>query len=113
MIPLKVCLLLPGIKIMHDQEDNISIIYFRHCPLHCSVFLQVTDAMICSGDGGETRKSGCHGDSGGPFVCHLNGRWELHGAVSHGSSQCDSTTSYSVYARVVHFRKWIDGVMRQ
>ena len=112
MILLKVCLLLPGIKIMNVQEDNISIIYFRHCPLNCSVFLQVTDAMICSGDGGETT-SGCHGDSGGPFVCHINGRSELYGAVSHGSSRCDSSTSYSVYARVVHFRKWIDEAMRQ
>merc|ERR1719495_924978 len=28
-------------------------------------------------------RSGCHGDSGGPFVCKIGGRWESHGAVSH------------------------------
>ena len=74
---------------------------------------QVTDEMVCSGDGGNTRKSGCHGDSGGPFVCLLNARWELHGAVSHGSPRCSSTKSYSVFARVAHFKQWIDKIMSQ
>jgi len=84
-----------------------------HAKNYRNIRIPVTDAMVCSGDGGSTRKSGCHGDSGGPFVCHLNGRWELHGAVSHGSSRCDSTSSYSVYARVAYFKKWIDWAMRQ
>jgi len=75
--------------------------------------IPVTDAMICSGDGGETRKSGCHGDSGGPFVCQVNGRWELHGAVSHGSPRCSSRETYTVYARVTHFKNWIYEVMSQ
>jgi len=71
----------------------------------------VTNRMICSGDGGTTQKSGCHGDSGGPFVCQVNGRWELHGAVSHGSPRCKSTETYTVYARVAYFKKWIDNIM--
>merc|ERR1719494_1722992 len=53
-----------------------------HKKNYASIRIPVTDAMICSGDGGSSRRSGCHGDSGGPFVCNLNGRWELHGAVS-------------------------------
>ena len=67
--------------------------------------------MVCSGDGGESRRSGCHGDSGGPFVCKIGGRWELHGAVSHGSPRCKSTETYTVYARVAYFKKWIDNIM--
>jgi len=67
----------------------------------------ITDAMICSGDGGESRRSGCHGDSGGPFVCKIGDRWELHGAVSHGSPRCASTDTYTVFARVAHFKSWI------
>jgi len=78
-----------------------------------AIRIPVTDAMVCSGDGGNTRKSGCHGDSGGPFVCQIGGRWELHGAVSHGSPRCASTETYTVFARVAYFKKWIDNVMSQ
>jgi len=71
----------------------------------------LTDAMICGGDGGQSRKSGCQGDSGGPYVCNIGGRWELHGAVSYGSSVCDSRQTYTVFARVAHFRQWIEDNM--
>jgi len=74
--------------------------------------LSVTPSMLCAGDGGKTKISGCHGDSGGPFVCEVDGKWELHGVVSHGSKTCDSADSYSVYARVFFFKKWIQTFMR-
>jgi len=84
-----------------------------HKKNYAAIRVPVTDAMVCSGDGGNTRKSGCHGDSGGPFVCQINGRWELHGAVSHGSPRCASTETYTVFARVAYFRSWINKVMSQ
>ncbi len=66
--------------------------------------------MVCAGHGGTTRVSGCHGDSGGPFVCQTgaNGRWVLHGAVSWGSGRCDASQGYTVFARIAEFRSWID-----
>ncbi len=69
--------------------------------------------MVCAGHGGTTRVSGCHGDSGGPFVCQTgaNGRWVLHGAVSWGSGRCDATQGYTVFARIAEFRSWIDQEM--
>jgi len=84
-----------------------------HKKNYAAIRIPVTDAMICSGDGGNTRKSGCHGDSGGPFVCQVNGRWELHGAVSHGSPRCASTETFTVFARVAYFRDWINKIMNQ
>ena len=74
---------------------------------------QITDQMVCAGHGGTTRVSGCHGDSGGPFVCQTgaNGSWELHGAVSWGSGRCDAKVGYTVFARVAQFRSWIDQEM--
>merc|ERR1712212_579967 len=69
--------------------------------------IPITSRMVCSGDGGSSRKSGCHGDSGGPFVCNIGGRWELHGAVSHGSPRCSSSDTYTVFARVSYFAGWI------
>ena len=65
--------------------------------------------MLCASNGPNYRQTGCHGDSGGPFVCkQQDGSWKLHGAVSWGSPKCDSADSNTVFARVSEFRKWID-----
>lgn len=78
-----------------------------------NINIPVTDAMICAGSGGVSNLSGCHGDSGGPFVCEAGGKWYLQGAVSHGSSHCNSTETYTVFSKVTHFRDWIDEMMMQ
>jgi len=103
----------PGSMVRYLQQAKMPVVDKETCNAKnkASIGIDVTDAMLCSGDGGETRKSGCHGDSGGPFVCKLNGRWELHGAVSHGSSRCASTESYTVFARVNYFKQWIKNNM--
>jgi len=82
-----------------------------HAKNFANIRIPVTSQMVCGGDGGESRKSGCHGDSGGPFVCNIGGRWELHGAVSHGSPRCMSTDTYTVFARIAYFRQWIEDYM--
>ena len=70
--------------------------------------LSITDQMICAGKEG-TVLSGCHGDSGGPYVCRNSaGRYVLQGAVSWGSSRCSASELYTVFARVAQFRNWID-----
>ena len=65
--------------------------------------------MLCAGVKG-TRASGCHGDSGGPFVCKdpWTKRFVLQGAVSWGSPTCNAYDRYTVFARVAKFREWID-----
>ncbi|KAK2559532.1 Chymotrypsinogen B [Acropora cervicornis] len=69
--------------------------------------LEITDKMICAGVEGEPL-SGCHGDSGGPYVCQSpSGNWFLQGAVSWGSPTCAASERYSVFARVAQFRNWI------
>jgi len=71
--------------------------------------ITVTREMVCAGLGPGTKNSGCHGDSGGPFVCQENdGRWVLQGSVSWGSGYCDSREAYSVFARTSELRGWID-----
>jgi len=76
-----------------------------HAKNYRNIRIAITDSMICGGGNG--RISGCQGDSGGPFVCQSGGRYELHGAVSHGSRTCNSQETYTVFARVHQFRSWI------
>lgn len=74
--------------------------------------LRITANMICSGVSG-TVLSGCHGDSGGPYVCqNPAGNWVLQGAVSWGSPRCSANERYTVFARVAKFRNWFDQMMR-
>ena len=64
--------------------------------------------MLCAGVE-NTILSGCHGDSGGPYVC-LNAdkrTYTLHGAVSWGSGSCNAKQLFTVFARVTQFRAWI------
>ncbi|XP_078382415.1 trypsin-like [Oculina patagonica] len=73
-----------------------------------SKYKGVTKQMLCAGDL-DNGRGGCHGDSGGPFVCKgSNGLWFLQGAVSFGRGDCDAYRAYTVFARVSMFRGWID-----
>jgi secreted trypsin-like serine protease len=66
---------------------------------------------ICAGFGGNSTVSGCHGDSGGPFVCRdksSQNRWILQGAVSWGTTTCSAGhNQFTVFARVAEFANWI------
>ena len=73
-----------------------------------NIGIPITDAMVCGAKPG-TQISGCHGDSGGPYVCkNAAGRWVLQGDVSWGSGSCNVNQLYSVFGRVAKFRNWID-----
>lgn len=62
----------------------------------------ITDGMICAGvpEGG---RDACQGDSGGPLTA---GNIVI-GIVSWGQG-CARPNFFGVYARVAHYRNWID-----
>lgn len=73
----------------------------------------VTNDMICGGSGGSDPQNGCHGDSGGPYVCQIGDVWQLHGTVSYGSPSCNSTEAYTVFSRTFYFIDWITKNMQK
>ena len=53
----------------------------------------------------------CYGDSGGPAVRYVSGRWELAGVASFGPTNCDPNLSGlnapAVFTKVPTYRSWI------
>jgi len=103
----------PGSMVRYLQQGVLPVVSNKVCHEKNKevIPIPVTDAMVCGGSGGSLRTSGCHGDSGGPFVCEINGVWELHGSVSYGSPRCKSTETYTVFSRTNHFKSWIQETM--
>lgn len=66
---------------------------------------RVTDDMICAGD---TGVCSCNGDSGGPMFTPAGTDFFQTGVVSWGASTCGAINLPGVYARVSHFKAWIE-----
>jgi len=68
--------------------------------------LRLHSSEICAG--GEQGKDACEGDGGAPLVCEgMSGHWYVIGIVTWGVD-CGLPGVPGVYARVRHFRNWID-----
>ncbi|RJQ71546.1 serine protease [Pseudonocardiaceae bacterium YIM PH 21723] len=62
---------------------------------------------ICT-DNPDGRSGACYGDSGGPQVTRVSGRWELIGATSRaGNSSENCATGPSIYTDVPALNGWI------
>ncbi|XP_065657645.1 trypsin-3 isoform X2 [Hydra vulgaris] len=105
----------PGSMTNVLQQAKMNVVDHQTCENlnRRTIPVSITKGMLCAGDGGATQISGCHGDSGGPLVCNTGGKWQVYGAVSHGSGDCRSDKTYTVFANVVYFRSWIDNAMLQ
>lgn len=65
---------------------------------------------LCAGtrDGG---KGTCHGDSGGPLQCRVNGKWVIAGITSFGSG-CAKPGFPDVFTNVAYFTNWMKEMMK-
>jgi hypothetical protein len=68
--------------------------------------MQIHDQLLCAGwkQGG---RDACHGDSGGPLLIQVAGRWHILGVVSTGIG-CARPLLPGIYSRVSSFAHWIE-----
>uniref|UniRef100_A0A674K9L9 pancreatic elastase II n=1 Tax=Terrapene triunguis TaxID=2587831 RepID=A0A674K9L9_9SAUR len=93
------------------QQGPLVVVDYATCSLPVWWGSTVKTTMVCAG--GDGLISSCNGDSGGPLNCRgADGRWEVHGVVSFGSSLgCNYYRKPSVFTRVSAFNNWIATVM--
>jgi len=82
------------------QELNTSIV----ADSRCSGISAASE--ICTNNTGGN-KGACYGDSGGPQVKSVNGRWELIGATSRSGGGATCATAPSIYVDVAYYRSWV------
>ena len=99
-----------GSKSQILMQAELPIVEYNTCAKANKKIGKVVDRlMICAGYGRDSNVSGCHGDSGGPFVCEekTTGRWTLRGTVSWGDHYCKGGPTYSVFVRINSYVNWI------
>ncbi|NXN87974.1 CEL2A elastase, partial [Bombycilla garrulus] len=92
------------------QQGLLLVVDYATCSKRSWWGSIVKNTMVCAGGDGVT--SSCNGDSGGPLNCQgSDGKWEVHGIVSFGSSlSCNFYHKPSVFTRVSAYISWIEQV---
>ncbi|XP_041508881.1 chymotrypsin-like elastase family member 2A [Microtus oregoni] len=95
------------------QQGRLLVVDYATCSKSTWWGSTVKQSMVCAGGDGVT--SSCNGDSGGPLNCQAsNGKWQVHGIVSFGSSLgCNYPRKPSVFTRVSNFIDWINTVIEK
>lgn len=66
-----------------------------------------TSNMQCAGYIQGRKRDVCRGDSGGPLLAHIDGKYQQIGITSWGAS-CDTAGQYGVYTRLSKYNSWIN-----
>jgi len=93
------------------QESPIGVLTNAQCALEYDDLLDVTPVLpdhICIDSQGPDGVHACHGDSGGPLECQVNGEWVIAGVASRtGLLNCGDLGYPSVYIRVTEHLDFI------
>nr|XP_034493006.1 chymotrypsin-like elastase family member 2A [Marmota flaviventris] len=92
------------------QQGLLLVVDYATCSSASWWGSSVKTTMVCAGGDGVT--SSCNGDSGGPLNCQAaDGKWQVHGVVSFGSSLgCNYYRKPSVFTRVSNYIDWINTI---
>ncbi|BCE01437.1 pancreatic elastase II [Marinicellulosiphila megalodicopiae] len=89
------------------QMTNLSYVLPAACKEIFDPFTQLEDTQMCAG--GDGIHDACDGDSGGPLIINIAGRWKLVGLVSFGVEICALEGYPTVFTRLSQYKTWITG----
>lgn len=69
--------------------------------------------QICAGGSNMNSTGICSGDSGGPLIKQVNGKWTLFGITSYSHiDQCAHPRFADGFTRVQYYRDWINAKLK-
>ena len=87
----------------YQQQRTSTVLNDNTCELNSN------SGLYCTKDLTDTQSIDCKGDSGGPSMFYLNGKWHLYGIVSYGltaTGYCDSNYP-NYYTKITAYLEWI------
>ncbi|MCJ8312882.1 MAG: serine protease [Saccharospirillaceae bacterium] len=87
------------------QMTQLEFVDSKVCQEIFLPFTELDSAQLCAG--GDGVHDACDGDSGGPLIVNIAGRWKLVGLVSFGVQVCALSGYPSVFTRLSQYSDWI------
>jgi len=87
------------------QMTQLEYVELAVCEEIFEPFTELDSSQMCAG--GDGVRDACDGDSGGPLIVNIAGRWKLVGLVSFGVQVCALSGFPSVFTRLSQYDDWI------
>uniref|UniRef100_T1J342 Peptidase S1 domain-containing protein n=1 Tax=Strigamia maritima TaxID=126957 RepID=T1J342_STRMM len=91
------------------REAKVPIVEREEC-LNVYEDYFISENMFCAGYK-RGRVDSCAGDSGGPLLCDVDGKWHVMGITSFGEG-CGRKDKYGIYTKVPNFAQWLERIIR-
>uniref|UniRef100_T1JFB1 Peptidase S1 domain-containing protein n=1 Tax=Strigamia maritima TaxID=126957 RepID=T1JFB1_STRMM len=114
----RMCVILGWGKERHGDQFGSNLLHEAQVPIverdEClDVYEEyfISHNMFCAGYK-RGKVDSCAGDSGGPLLCNVDGKWNVMGITSFGEG-CGRKDKYGIYTKVPNFTHWLHRIIKR